>query len=157
MRFKPVPPNWETDASIDATALPWRCRKPISALASPKLRTNSRRRERRLYASAATYVVLGYHIRVPIDNHIRVPIDRGSARLVLICARSSRAIDCRESTFTRRCGSRPWTKAASTPCVPVGLTRHDGGHPTSARTRSTRRHLGSASLPRRSSEAQHDE
>ena len=88
MRFKPVPPNWETDASIDATALPWRCRKPISALASPKLRTNSRRRERRLYASAATYVVLGYHIRVPID--------RGSARLVLICARSSRAIDCRE-------------------------------------------------------------
>jgi len=98
MRFKPVPPNWETDASIDATALPWRCRKPISALASPKLRTNSRRRERRLYASAATYVVLGYHIRVPIDNHIRVPIDRGSARLVLICARSSRAIDCREST-----------------------------------------------------------
>src|ERR1700733_5348738 len=96
MRFKPVPPNWETDASIDATALPWRCGKPISALASPKLCTNSRRRERRLYASAASYVVLGYHIRVPIDNHIRVPIDRGSARLVLICARSSRAIDCRE-------------------------------------------------------------
>jgi hypothetical protein len=52
MRFKPVPPNWETDASIDATALPWRCRKPISALASPKLRTNSRRRERRLLEQA---------------------------------------------------------------------------------------------------------
>jgi hypothetical protein len=150
MRFKPVPPNWETDASIDATALPWRCRKPIYQHSPrPNCVPTAGAANGRLYASAATYVVLGYHIRVPID--------RGSARLVLICARSSRAIDCRESTFTRRCGSRPWTKAASTPCVPVGLTRHDGGDPTSARTRSTRRHLGSASLPRRSSEAQHDE
>ncbi len=42
MRFKPVPPNWGADASIDATASHGRCGERGSSLASLKSRTRSK-------------------------------------------------------------------------------------------------------------------